>query len=168
MALIPCPECAEQVSERAPTCPKCGTPISGATSAEGVKAPSGETTYYSDDRGVRVTNARAIIDNKTYSMANISSVSLWEQKPSIVGAIVLIAFGALQGLACISTEEMKGGSLVGILMVAIGIMWLKLAKSTYFVRLTAAGGETNALASHQRPYIEAVVNAMNEAIIKRG
>lgn len=27
MALIPCPACAHQVSEAAPTCPNCGHPI---------------------------------------------------------------------------------------------------------------------------------------------
>ncbi len=27
MALIPCPECRERVSDRAPTCPRCGYPI---------------------------------------------------------------------------------------------------------------------------------------------
>lgn len=27
MALIPCPECGNEVSARAPTCPRCGAPI---------------------------------------------------------------------------------------------------------------------------------------------
>ena len=27
MALVPCPECATEVSDRAPACPKCGCPI---------------------------------------------------------------------------------------------------------------------------------------------
>jgi zinc-ribbon domain len=27
MALIPCPECGSEVSDRAPTCPKCGVPL---------------------------------------------------------------------------------------------------------------------------------------------
>ncbi len=35
MALIDCPECGAQVSDRAPTCPHCGVPIaSGATSTQ--------------------------------------------------------------------------------------------------------------------------------------
>jgi uncharacterized membrane protein YvbJ len=29
MALIPCPECAHQVSDKAPSCPSCGYPIAG-------------------------------------------------------------------------------------------------------------------------------------------
>jgi len=40
-----------------------------------------ETTYYADKR-VRVTNARAILDNKTYAMANITSVSLTSEEPN--------------------------------------------------------------------------------------
>ena len=30
MALIPCPECGSEVSDKAPTCPKCGVPIAAA------------------------------------------------------------------------------------------------------------------------------------------
>lgn len=33
MALIDCPECGGQVSDRAPTCPHCGVPIVAATAA---------------------------------------------------------------------------------------------------------------------------------------
>jgi len=30
MALIPCPECDSEVSDKAPSCPKCGVPIASA------------------------------------------------------------------------------------------------------------------------------------------
>ena len=30
MALIKCPECGKQVSDQAPTCPSCGSPINTA------------------------------------------------------------------------------------------------------------------------------------------
>ena len=33
MALISCPDCGTQVSDRAPTCPKCGAPIAGSSEA---------------------------------------------------------------------------------------------------------------------------------------
>jgi len=33
MALIPCPACARQVSEAAPTCPGCGHPIAAQRTA---------------------------------------------------------------------------------------------------------------------------------------
>jgi hypothetical protein len=31
MALIACPECARQISDKAPVCPGCGVPLSAAT-----------------------------------------------------------------------------------------------------------------------------------------
>ncbi|WP_462321298.1 zinc ribbon domain-containing protein [Halochromatium sp.] len=38
MALIDCPECGRQVSDRAPTCPQCGVPIAIPASAPGAAA----------------------------------------------------------------------------------------------------------------------------------
>lgn len=35
MALINCPDCEQQVSENAPACPKCGSPIAGVKEAAG-------------------------------------------------------------------------------------------------------------------------------------
>lgn len=40
MALIDCPECGGQVSDRAPTCPHCGVPIVAATTATAHQQPA--------------------------------------------------------------------------------------------------------------------------------
>ena len=34
MALISCPECSSQVSDKAPACPQCGVPIAAATAVK--------------------------------------------------------------------------------------------------------------------------------------
>ncbi len=39
MALINCPECANQVSSAAPTCPKCGVPIASASESKAAGTP---------------------------------------------------------------------------------------------------------------------------------
>lgn len=39
MALIACPECGSEVSDKAPTCPKCGVPIASAKSDVKVRFP---------------------------------------------------------------------------------------------------------------------------------
>ena len=46
MALIDCPECGEEVSDKAPTCPYCGNPIAGTLDAE----PTAEIEAPSDTR----------------------------------------------------------------------------------------------------------------------
>jgi hypothetical protein len=175
MALIPCPECATEVSERAPTCPRCGAPIAGAaqpntpaTAAGTGKPASDEVNYYSDQLGVRITNARAIMQNKTYSMANLSSVSMWVDMPKRLWPALLIILGFLQTVSCAAGRDTKGMALLGILALGWGIAWIATLKPTYWVRLTAAGGEANALRSKQKDYIQTVINALNEAIVKRG
>lgn len=63
---------------------------------------------------------------------------------------------------------MQGVSALGFILLVIGIAWLSSLKTTYFVRITAAGGDTNALGDKDYNYIKGVVDALNEAIVKRG
>ena len=113
--------------------------------------------------GVTVTNARAIIGGTTYSMANITSVSVGMTPASRGGAILLALFGCVLAAA---TDG--GGKGLGVLLLILGIAWAVMAKATYIVKLGSAGGETQALSSKDQPFIEQVVNAMNNAIIHRG
>ena len=39
MPIIICPECDNEVSSKAPTCPKCGAPIAGMLEAEAAGVP---------------------------------------------------------------------------------------------------------------------------------
>ena len=55
-----------------------------------------------------------------------------------------------------------------IAMAVTGLLGLLLAQGRYSVRITAAGGETDALVAKDRAYIERVVDALNEAIVRRG
>jgi len=131
-----------------------------------------ETTYYAD-KCVRVTNARAILDNKTYAMANITSVSLTSEEPNRLwsGCLVLagIVFLIVGFILLISTDETGWASLVfGAFVGGLGILWWREMKPKYRVTLGSASGENHALASTNREYVEQIVNAMNEAIIERG
>jgi hypothetical protein len=42
MALIPCPECRREVSDKAPACPGCGYPIAARDGGAGSSATVGE------------------------------------------------------------------------------------------------------------------------------
>jgi hypothetical protein len=44
MALIECPECRAQISDKAPTCIKCGAPVAVATSNPAAPIPAVVTT----------------------------------------------------------------------------------------------------------------------------
>ena len=124
-------------------------------------------TFYSDDRGVRITNTRAIIGTTTYAMANITSVSMG-MKPAnrtpgiavaILGFLILLITGLLGS---------SGGVIFGVILLGIGILIAAIVKPTCTVRIGSASGETDAVSSKDKKYIQVIVNAMNEAFMKRG
>lgn len=136
--------------------------------SEEVSMPSEETVYFTDGR-VTITNARAIIGEKTYAMINITSVSMGEIPPNKSLGIALILVGVL-GAVCVSMvgESWIGAGVWALIVVGGGIWALTVPKPKYVVRIGSASGEKNALVSPNREYIQKIVLALNEAIIKRG
>jgi hypothetical protein len=168
MALIACNECGAQISDKAGSCPKCGNPLSGGGQAVALAPPpQQEVSYYTDNSGVRVTSARVIIFNKTYSLANISSVSVFTQPAKRGGLIVFGLALGLFGVAGLSGKN-SGCAIASLLAAGLAIAIAFMMNDSHFVRITAAGGETNALESKNRQYIQTVVDAINEAIVQRG
>ncbi len=127
-----------------------------------------ETAVY-QDKNIHVTNLRAMLQGKTYAMANVTSVSMFTQYGNKAPGVILAVLGGLILLAALPGSEMRGcfGGL-GLVMLVIGIAVAAAAKNIYWVRIGSASGETNALSSRDRDYIWGIVNAMNEAIVRRG
>jgi len=121
------------------------------------------------DENIRVTNLRAMLQGKTYAMANVTSVSMYTQFGNKAPGVTLAVLGGLTLLAAIASTELRGCFLgFGGLMLTIGVLAAWAAKDTYWVRIGSASGETNALSSRDRDYITRVVAAMNDAIVHRG
>lgn len=119
-----------------------------------------EKTFFQYE-DVTVTNSRFMVASQTFAMSNITSVKASKQEPKRFWPIVLIVVGVF---ALMSNANIW----IVVLMVGGGIVWLLLQYTMYHVMLTTAGGETSALSSKQRDYIEKVVQALNEAIVARG
>jgi hypothetical protein len=127
-----------------------------------------EVAVYHDEN-IHVTNLRAMLQGKTYAMANVTSVSMFTQFKSKGPGVILAVLGGLFVLTGFGSRDLRGCSLFfGLLMLVIGIAVAAAAKNLYWVRIGSASGETNALASHDREYITRIVSAMNEAIVRRG
>ena len=118
-----------------------------------------ETTFFQND-GVRVTNARFVVDGQTFALSNITSVKTSQKSPGRLWPILLVIVG---GLMAIST-----GQYAWLILLLAGGGWLVLQKTMYHVLLHTAGGETSALRSYQKEYVESVVTALNNAIVHRG
>ena len=126
-----------------------------------------EPTFYSDERGVRITPTRAIFGSTTYAMANITSVARSKDPPRRAPGIIVAILGFIILLASISFEGTEG-VIVGVVVLGLGILLTALAKATYHVKITSASGEVSATSSKEKQYIDSIVMALNEALIRRG
>lgn len=127
-----------------------------------------ETSFYIDE-GVRVTNARLIVTNTTYSMANVTSVRRMIEDPSRIGPIVTGLFGLALLVAGFSeTPVIAGVVIFGLLLVGVAVVWWVKQKPLYHLRIASSSGESNAISDYDGTRIEKIVQAVNEAIISRG
>ena len=117
-----------------------------------------EQTFF-EYEDVKVTNARFISGSQTYAMSNITSVKASEQKPKRFWGILILVIGLV---AAISSPA------VGIVVAVCAAIYLFMQKTMYHVMLATSGGETSALKTYQREYLQKVVSAVNEAIVHRG
>lgn len=184
MAIIECPECAKPISDRARSCPDCGFPLNETvqvtqpapkeadSSSHRTRHDAEDHLYYGDGSGVQVTSTRAVLHNTTYPIANISSVSVWKYSPKsqlwisiLIAGIVVFVLGVN-----FASDPQAGQPLMGIglAVIALASVMLAGAAPSFAVRLTAAGGEINALSSKDEAYISTIVDAVNKAIIARG
>lgn len=125
-----------------------------------------EITFYADNQGIRITSARIIIGNTTYSLANITSVRNTSARPSRRTPLKLLVIGIGVFLLGLGLESGMV-ALLGVLMGALGSFWLKVQKPTYHLDLASASGETRALRSQDGDRVEKITQAINEAMIQR-
>lgn len=164
-----CSSCGANLTSGSVFCNKCGQGVtSQATTASGAAvqpAKAGEHKFF-EDGDVLVTNTRFVRGNETFAMSGITSVKSFTEVPSKKGPIVVIVIGALVFLALMQSNI--GGALVGAVLVALGIWWLRRIKDIHHVRLVTASSERDAMGSTDGAYINNVVTAINQAIVHRG
>lgn len=127
---------------------------------------SQEQVFFADDSGVRVSSSRFTVGATTYALSGITSVSAVRYKAKRSPAIWTAVIGVL--LAVIGFNMTPAVGVVGIVVLAVGVLWFFLLKDTIVVRIHTAGGETDAVSSHDASYIHTIVSALNEAIVHRG
>jgi hypothetical protein len=119
-----------------------------------------EERIFFDYGDVKVTNARFINGGQTYAMNNVTSVKPYEKKPNRIGGIIVLLIGII---------IMASSSLVtGLLISAAAAFYLYQQKTIYHILLSTSAGETTALVTYQRHYLNDVIAALNNAIVHRG
>jgi hypothetical protein len=128
-----------------------------------------EENIYSDS-DVSVTTARIIVSGTTYALSNITSVKMTETAGNSGCAVALIVGLISFSFAVLSIVDGTGPVLLALLfaggLLAGGMAWLRSVKSAFHVTIASSSGEIHALSSLNRSYIETIVGAINEAIIR--
>ena len=125
---------------------------------------SQETTYFSNGRTL-VTSNRFVVGETTYSLRNVSSVTIGCRKglrPALMGSAVFCFIIGLCGL--------PAGAEVLLVFVVIASTLFGLAlliRPRYVVALTTNAGEQAALESTDRSAIREVVESLQRAIAER-
>ena len=122
-----------------------------------------EEKVFFDQGGVSVSNARFIVNGQTYAMNGVTSVKQGVKNPSRLGPVVLGIVGFIALLSGGTT-----GVVWGVILLAIAILWGVKQRSEWIVVLNSSSGETQALTSQDRSYIDGVIGALNQSIIHRG
>lgn len=122
-----------------------------------------EIEFYKNNN-VTITNSRFIVGSTTYAMNGVTSVKRGQTTPSKAGAVILGIIALIMVFAA-SSIVMKG---IGILLILAAVAWFRAIKPEYIVFLNSSSGESQALSSSDKQYIDDVIGSLNEAIIHRG
>lgn len=112
-----------------------------------------------DNGVVSVTSARCILGGKTIPVRSLNSVSMLEESPSRTLPVILIIIGVI----CLCCKAV----IFGIILAALGIVWLYFQKPTYYVHIETSSGSQNAYSSRDRAHVEEIVVALNDAIVSQ-
>src|SRR5262249_23571837 len=140
-----CGKCGSAMVDGNPFCHSCGAALNAqqnpATPANpAAAAPAREKKFFEDQR-VLVTNARCVMEGKTFAMNGITSVAAYTQVPSRKGPIILIIIGVIGLLGSLSSRDATAGIVGSVLAIALGILWYKSIKDIYHVVIHSASGE---------------------------
>ena len=119
---------------------------------------------YFQQAQVTVTNSRFIVGNQTYAMRNITSVKPVKYNPSRGGPVTVIIIGLLAILIGFGGSS-AGSTILGLMLLGLGIFWWVRQRPTFGVFLATSGGEVRALQHRDWPFIESIVTAINQSII---
>jgi ribosomal protein L40E len=143
MALIDCPECGAKISERAPTCPKCGFPIAvaggdPATRAEPMAADTMSDAPASAAPDATTTHATPATDPPPLpTERSAEPIRIGGRRIPIAALLfwggmvlgVVLKFGVFGG-----GEVPKPYSYAPYLMLFGGVLWFSVTEFTMLVR----------------------------------
>ena len=126
------------------------------------------------DKNVTITTSRVTFADKTYALANITSVGTSKDTASQLLAWTLIFLGGGSALLfTVMWQNMPPNTTCAVgslICFVVGLLMYRSQskKTVYTVMLGSASGETQAMESPSEAYIHKVAQAIRDAIVQRG
>jgi len=122
-----------------------------------------EVEFFNDGK-VSVSSARFRVGSSTYAMQGVTSVKRAIKEANKAPALLIVLVGIL--MAC--GADLTSTKLIGIALIAFGVILFRKLKPEYSVYLNSSSGESQALKSKDVIYIDEVIEALNKSIVYRG
>lgn len=138
-----------------------------------------EERIFFNEGGVSVSNARFVVNGQTYAMNAVTSVKQAINQPAHMGPLFLgllglivfaLGFPQQAGSTAIASPSFNqiSAMVFGAAIVAFSVFWGLQEKPDYIVVLSTSSGESQALKSTDRLYVQSVIGALNQSIVHRG
>lgn len=120
---------------------------------------------------VKITNQRAIIGAKTYTLSKLSSVRVYEDEPKLFLPVFYLLIAAICSfLVAVSDMDDYSHFLTNSLYIAIVVfLFFVLSRKTkYSLQVRSAAGEMTIWVTNDLDSAERIVRAINQAISLQG
>lgn len=123
-----------------------------------------------EEGDVKITNLRAVIGSNTYAMTDLISVRMTKDRTAIGCAIAaFVGVGILLGLFSLVSELYNSEyCLAGIISLGAAVVVALLAPPNYILQIKSMSGEAEILRSMDEDYLRRIVDAINNAMLRRG
>lgn len=159
-----CPFCKEEIKVGAIKCKHCGTELDSVAIHNQKSAKKLKEKDIFNKYDVKITNKRVLVDNKTFALKNITSVSShfysdsWKWWP-LLGAIVLgyIGFAWIDGVS---------DKLWALIPATFFFFASTPDQDEHYVEIVTAAGETYYVLGEVEESVRSeVIAALNDAIV---
>ena len=124
-----------------------------------------EEVYFSEGE-VQVTSTRLQTETTMYPVNGITAVSLVDVPKNYTPGLAVVGIGI--GVGLLGVNMGSAILVVGLGFLALGVVILVLARKKWAVAIGTAGGQQHAVVSTDRAYVERIVQALNDAVTRRG